>query len=122
MVYIHVDTSEVEHELDRLMGAPDVELVGKLDAVMALKFARSQAQVHVVTGSLKRSGDWSNKVRPGRWEGEISYGGPSRGSVHNPVTYAGEEIDKGGFHDFMEPVLESDAEFGDSIMNFLADG
>lgn len=92
--------------LDEIGSEPDLEMTARLDAVLDLGFALTQANVHVKTGSLKTSGKKTSrriKTRK-RWEGEISYGGPS-GGPNNPVDYAIYEQERDGAHDFMEPLI-----------------
>ena len=65
-----------------------------------------------------------------KWEGEISYGGPSTG-VNNPVDYAIYEAARGvggaggasnakGDHNFMRPLDLLDPEFVEAIVKGLS--
>jgi hypothetical protein len=82
---------------------PDHTTILELEAALATLFARTQARVHVDTGSLLASGAMNSYRTPGGgWTGRITYGGPSAGSTHNPVRYAWFEQRRGGIHDFMD--------------------
>lgn len=59
--------------------------------VLAMGYARVQADVHIETGSLRGSIDMDVSSATGeRWVGEIDAGGASVG-VKNPVRYAASE-------------------------------
>lgn len=98
MIHISADMDEWFDALDAIAG-PGSETVSELSAAMEAGFRESQSLVHVMTGSLKASGRTHFEEPPDEWIGEISYGGPSPGSVHDPVTYASEELRRGGHHD-----------------------
>lgn len=89
MIHIESDWTEIDHEIDRLMGMPGPKAKAFLDAVLDTGFAMTQEDVHVQTGSLQSSGDHKSDVDKfdKKWEGEIQYGGPSLGP-NNPVDYA----------------------------------
>ncbi|WP_067429144.1 hypothetical protein [Nocardioides jensenii] len=54
---------------------PD-RLKRNMDAVLEAAFIDTQAEVHVISGMLKESGDWSSHTdENGDYVGEISYGG-----------------------------------------------
>lgn len=103
----------IDRELDRLAAMPTPEMIAGLDRVLSAGFAATQASVHVVTGSLKSSGEKSSEFHRAtkEWVGEIAYGGDSLGP-NNPVDYAiyeaargtggaGGESDARGNHNFM---------------------
>lgn len=120
-IYLESDWSEIDAELDRLGRMPDPDMVARLDAGLAELFGFSQTVVHVETASLKGSGKKSSKVDRvrKRWEGEITYGGPSTG-VNNPVDYAWYEQRRDDPHDFMKPVqVLSDTVLGGAIQGGL---
>jgi hypothetical protein len=108
-IQIHSDWSGIDAELDRLDRMPSEEMSGLLNAVLTSAFFATQAQVHVITGSLKGSGNASSEdshsggVEEGQWTGTIQYGGPSPGFIHDPVNYAAYEQARHGSHDFMAP-------------------
>ena len=83
----------------RAISGPGPETVQELELVVETEFEEIQDRVHVVTGSLKGSGRTAYKKEDNSWSGEISYGGPSPGFSHNPVTYAEKEFSQGGQHD-----------------------
>lgn len=89
------DTRDVDAELTRLGKGLDAATVVKLDGRMEQLFRQTQAQVHVITGSLKKSGKRRTYPTPYRWRGTITYGGYSRG-VNNPVKYAEYENEREG--------------------------
>lgn len=97
--YIHTDMRDWMSRLVRLGMTPTLTLA--LENTLHNMFLDTQHVVHVVTGSLKGSGQPSSDFEePGYWRGEITYGGSSPGFPHNPVTYAGIERGRGGEHDF----------------------
>lgn len=89
MIHIESNWTEIDKEIDRVIGMPGPQAKAFLDAVLELGFGVTQAAVHVETGSLKSSGDHKSNVEPfdKKWEGTIEYGGPSLGP-NNPVDYA----------------------------------
>lgn len=95
---IDVDLQDFYRALSVIEG-PGPETVAALTAALAEAYVETQARVHVVTGSLLRSGRAVTDLSEDSWEGVISYGGPSPGSVHDPVTYAASELSRGGTHD-----------------------
>lgn len=112
MIQIVSDWSEVEKELDRVENMPDFKTRLALDIVLQQGYVETQKDVHVDTGSLQGSGKVESETDKlaGKWEGKISYGGPSTG-VNNPVDYAiyekrrgiggaGGPSDAKGDHDF----------------------
>lgn len=106
MIHIESNWDAIDAEIDRITKSmPTMEMKRNLDAVMELGFEATQAAVHVKTGSLKTSGKESTESSKARhrWEGEISYGGPSM-SVNNPVDYAIYEKERDGAHDFIAPM------------------
>lgn len=101
MIHLSSDWSEIDNELDRIAGLPDFKTKAYLGAVLNQGYVESLARTHVDTGSLKSSGSKEEKFVKSdkRWEGEISFGGPSAG-VNNPVDYAIYEKARGEDHDF----------------------
>ncbi len=120
MIHLESNYSDMEREIDRIQGMPDVKTRIALDNVLATAFAATQAFVHVETGSLKSSGksESSFKKTTKTWEGEIQYGGPS-GGVNNPVDYAIYEKARDGLHDFMSPVKLLDPAYRLAILSML---
>lgn len=118
MIHIDADFSEVDRELGRLDNVPmTVHL--ELESVLALIFALTQEAVHIITGSLQGSGTIDSDLKNEIWKGEIQYGGPSVGSVNDPVNYAEYEQYRSegyGGHDFMAPAYPMDTRFG-TIVN-----
>lgn len=117
MIHLSSDYTEMDRELDRIGNMPDFKTRLALDTVLQLGFKETQAAVHIETGSLKDSGkvDSSTDKLEHKWEGEITYGGPSSGP-NNPVDYAiyekargvggaGGPSDLKGDHDFISPLM-----------------
>lgn len=103
MISISINMDEWKDAL-RAISGPGEETVAELEAIMDTAFAETQAIVHVITGSLKGSGRTHFETKESEWSGDISYGGDSPGFPHDPVTYAGAEMGKGGSHDFLRNV------------------
>lgn len=108
-------------ELGRLADGPGPATIAGLESVLAESFAETQMVVHIITGSLKASGKIESDYADDEWSGLISYGGPSPGSVYDPVRYAGYERGKGfgGIHDFLVPALAASGRYGEVIGNWL---
>ena len=112
------NTLRIQADLDdfydalRVLSGPGPETVIALDGVLSAGFAETQARVHVITESLKRSGRPKSTHDDDSWDGAIIYGGPSPGSVNDPVEYAEYERQRGGTHDYLSnlPLLHSDFE------------
>ena len=103
MIRIERLQSDIEKEVDRLAEGPTHLDIEKFENVLISQFAATQTAVHVITRSLKNSGKVNSNVSENRWEGEITYGGPSPGSIHNPVDYAEYERERDSNHDFLLP-------------------
>lgn len=116
---IEVDISDAENELNRLINGADGETILAFEAVLATQFALTKQVVHVVTRSLKNSATMDSEKHPDRWTGEIKFGGPSLGSVHDPVTYAKHEYDRGGDHDFLAPAKDMDGDYIEPMKKYL---
>ena len=87
-----------------------------LDEVLYRGVASVEDNVHVDTGSLKKSvfADSDVKGDGNKWVGWIELGGYSPGP-HNPVTYAEEERTRGGGHDFFRTLPFIFSEIDDAI-------
>jgi len=124
MIKITSDWSEIDAELDRLLGMPDLKTRMLLDAVLDAAFILTQSSVHVLTGSLKLSGKHFSEASmiDAEWEGTIRYGGPSTG-VHNPVNYAiyekARHPDEHGVHDFFAGLVTLEGLWVAAIMGGL---
>lgn len=99
MITLQSDYSDLDAELDRLERLPDFKLKRQLDNVLDHGFKKTQAEVHIITGSLKSSGKKTSDIQGDEWVGEIRYGGPSKG-INNPVDYAIYEKARDAEHDF----------------------
>lgn len=111
MIHFDADFSEVDRELSRLDNVPlSVHL--ELEAILALAFARTQQEVHIITASLKASGTIESDLKDDIWKGEIEYGGPSQGHKHDPVQYAEYEQARDQSHDFMASTYPMDSRYG----------
>lgn len=102
MIHFERISDGIEDELERLIAGPSAADLLAFEGVLTSQFQATQQAVHVITGSLKSSGRVSSSNSQSKWEGTISYGGPSTG-VHNPVKYAEYEREKDGLHDFLAP-------------------
>ena len=102
MIRIETITDGIEKEIDRLADGPTLKDILAFERVLAAQFAATQAKVHVITRSLKSSGKSASNYSQNKWEGTITYGGPSTG-VHNPVDYAEYERERDASHDFLSP-------------------
>lgn len=110
MIEIHTDFSDVYRELDRLDHVP-ASVILRLEAILASQFASSQSEVHIITGSLKNSGDMSSEFKDEVWEGNIVYGGLSPGFPNDPVKYAEYEQARNFPHDFMAVAISMDERY-----------
>lgn len=119
MIRLNGDWSEVYDELDRLEGMPDHAMRAVLDSVLLGAFFATQEDVHVITGSLRGSGNVKSEVDGDEWSGEVSYGGPSPGFPFDPVRYAAYEQRRGGDHDFMHPFLVFHDRFAEAMRDVL---
>jgi hypothetical protein len=115
MHQVHIFAKEVIDELERLQ-KPDFEEIQALEHVLSEVFALTQAEVHVITGSLRGSGKTWSDFDGEAWEGGVSYGGPSMGFINDPVEYAFYEWRRGGAHDFFGHVHTIDHRFSDAII------
>lgn len=121
-VHYSINTDAVDHELDRLINTPRPRDVAALDGVLLNLFDLTQTIVHVETGSLKASGSPEAEYdRLGkRWKGSITYGGPSPGSIKDPVKYAWYERSRKGSHDFMRPTELAHPAFSLTVLFIVA--
>lgn len=94
-VQFHADFDPFDDVFGRLSHWPDMRTVRRLNAILDDQFLATQRDVHVITESLRRSGEHDSDIGRTDWVGEIRYGGPSAGSVHNPVKYARYEMHRG---------------------------
>jgi hypothetical protein len=99
---IEIDYHAIDAEMDRIGKMPDAKTSALLRAALEVAFANTQATVHVRTGSLRASGktDADKDEFRSKWEGVITYGGPSSGK-NNPVDYAIYEKARGEEHNFL---------------------
>jgi len=119
MIRIDRITNGIEKEIDRLADGPTLVDIEKFENVLVSQYAATQTAVHIQTSSLKNSGKVSSRIGENKWEGEISYGGESAGSVHNPVDYAEFERERDGNHDFLEPAKKQDHYYEQAMKAFL---
>lgn len=118
MIKITRETNEIEKEVDRIAAGPTLADYAKFEEVLASQFQLTQFGVHVITGSLKLSGKIHSNVTNSKWEGEITYGGPSAG-IHNPVDYAEYERNRDGDHDFLQYVAALSGDYIQAIKEFM---
>jgi hypothetical protein len=119
MIRLERLTDGIDDEIDRLSNGPTLVDLEKFESVLDLQFMATQAAVHVQTHSLKTSGRASSSLGKNSWEGNISYGGLSEGSIHNPVDYAEFERERDGDHDFLAPAKALDAYYVQAMQAFL---
>lgn len=118
MIKIQRSSNGVEEEINRLANGPTLADLEKFEGVLISQFAATQTAVHIQTGSLKSSGKVSSEASENKWEGNISYGGPSTG-IHNPVDYAEYERERDGSHDFLAPAKAMDSYYEQAMKAFL---
>ena len=99
---------------------PPVKTIFRLEQALARGFAGTQAATHVITSSLKWSGTTTSHFDGDTWEGTVTYGGPSTG-VNNPVEYAIYERQRGGDHDFMAPLQQTEVDMA-WVIKKIGDG
>lgn len=99
MLLIRTDVSDVRRELERLENIGPT--MSRLDEAFNDMADRVNNAVHVDTSSLKWSEMRDSFTTDDYWGGIISYGGPSSG-VYEFVTYAAEEKNRGGNHNYMQ--------------------
>lgn len=103
--------------LDEVSDRPSWRTTSKLEAVIAGAFAKTQTNVHIVTGRLKASGRTSTDLRGKVWSGEVRYGGPSG----TPAYYGIYELYRHGVkpghgpHDFFHGLEVLDPAIEDAI-------
>lgn len=118
---IEIHSRMVEAELERLSDGPGIKDLIRLEVILGEQFTATQARVHIDTTSLKNSGRHKSSMdrKGNRWEGEISYGGPSRPIP--VVKYAGYEQARGGNHDFLRPTTQKqyDQKYFRAIIDFF---
>lgn len=103
MISIERYHDEVLAEVERLARGPSSVDLLEFEIVLQDQYRATQAVVHKITRSLAMSGKMQSDIKGDKWEGEITYGGPSYG-VHNPVDYAEYERERDGAHDFFRPL------------------
>lgn len=128
-VTVHVDTSEVMRDLRRIEDGPDRRHHRRFDSILTRQFQDTQVRVHVITGSLRASGQHNSSARRnGGWSGEIVYGGTLRGAAipgppADPVKYARYEytkaFDETYDHNFFRGILDDDS-YASVITDWMA--
>jgi hypothetical protein len=133
--HVEVDTSDADSELDRLRHGPDQRCVIDLESVLAEQFAATQMFVHIITGSLRDSGQFDGRKRGPEWTGEIVYGDNDPKGVNasqergrDPeLGYAprgwlkGYNVtgDPNDLHDFLRPVYPLEEGYERAVEEFL---
>lgn len=123
-VQVHVDTSQVDDELDRLGRGLGFGDLLRLDSIVVGMFIQTQMDVHIQTGSLRASAKVNSHFEGMKWEGKIKYGGLAPGAIHDPVTYAEIEYLRGGDHNFMRSLRlpSTSHRYEDAILAYLRGG
>ncbi len=106
-------------ELRRLEDGPVFTDYQKFSSTTLEQYERAMNDVHIITHSLKSSGKWKAEHNHDKFEGEVSFGGASPGSVYDPVRYAKEEQGKGEEHDFMRDLPYHGYGYIESILSFF---
>ena len=119
MIRIQRITEGIEKEIDRLADGPTLLDIEKFENVLVNQFMATQSAVHVQTRSLKTSGQVASDIGNNQWAGTISYGGPSPGSINNPVDYAEYERERDGNHDFLAPAVKMSDYYIQAMNAFL---
>lgn len=127
-VHIHVDTSEVDRSLNRLIAGPDFDDNMRFERILLGQFLGVQSDIHIWTGALFRSGDMESRWEKHEWEGELRWGGPSQ---PRNVDYIHWEVDKTeghgvtvfehitSNHNFLRSLPNSDRAYTDAVLAFL---
>jgi hypothetical protein len=126
----HVNTGNVEQLFRRLGGGFGTDDILRFENLAASLFAETQIAVHVITGSLKATGQLHTDTSPSRksWSATISYGptwsgmptpvpGPWRAD-RPPSEYAEYEQRRPG-HDWMAPIRHADQRWIHSMMAYV---
>jgi hypothetical protein len=121
MLIIKSDMSQATREFDRLVTLPGSDPT-HLEAALGRVFAATASLVHVITGSLKNSGEASSEIKESSWTGTVAFGGPSPGSPHDPVRYARYEVQRGGTHDFIEQASQMGEQYTRALADTLKGG
>lgn len=119
MIQVKTLQDGMMHELDRLADGVRIEYMLHFEIALREQFRATQSAVHVITRSLKTSGRLSSTHSKDSWSGEITYGGLSEGSIHNPVDYAEYERERGGHHDFLAPAIALEEQYVKAMMTLL---
>lgn len=112
------------NDLEEGARPPSFKITAKFEAVLGQAFAHTQAQTHIISGSLKASGHTSSDFDGDTWSGTVAYGGPLwaspvPGPPHDPVDYAIYEKARGGAHDFFSGLEVYEQEFERIINEFF---
>lgn len=120
MITIRSDIEKMLSEVRRLANplGDNSTLSDTFEAIITTQFQLTQKAVHIQTGSLKSSGKLDTDKDGNSWKGVISYGGISSG-IHNPVRYAGHELERGGLHDYMSEGIEYERFYGPAISSWM---
>lgn len=90
-VRFEVQQDAVLHELDRLARGPAGDAVFQMESALLSYFARTQAQVHIITGYLKSTGHTETHFDGETWEGTAAY-------ARHPGIFELARGNKGGEH------------------------
>jgi len=119
MIRVERYIAGIDTEVNRLAAGPTSADLLAFEVVLEDQFRATQAAVHVITRSLKGSGRSEFKMDNNSWVGDITYGGPSPGFIHNPVDYAEFERERDGAHDFLEPAERLSDGYIQAMTEFL---
>jgi hypothetical protein len=118
MIHISRTLEGIEKEVDRLADGPTAQDLLHFENILQIQFIATQYKVHKITRSLQLSGKVDSKHENDKWEGEITYGGPSAG-VNNPVDYAEYERERDGSHDFLKATEEFESGYVHAMKAFF---
>lgn len=118
MISISSNIDRMLNEIKRLTDPMGSNLPDRFESIVVTQFQLTQRAVHIQTGSLKSSGKLDTDTDDNSWKGTISYGGISSG-VHNPVRYAGHELERGGPHNYMAEAINYGNLYGPAIIGWM---
>lgn len=119
-----VSVRDIINDMEDGAKPPSFKITSRLETTLGKAFAHTQAQTHIITGSLKASGHTASDFDGNMWTGTISYGGPLFGTPvpgppNDPVDYAIYERARGGTHDFFAGLDAYEQEVEEVVNEFF---
>lgn len=87
-IRIFVNDEDAMRELKRLEDGPEFQHFQVFAAAIQGGLSQALLNVHRDTGSLALSGRHEARIHEHQFQGEIAFGGPAGGGIHDPVDYA----------------------------------